>query len=104
MSSATWTFLSNHAHVLLAVSREPEIRVRDLAAQVGVTERRVQTIVAELEDEGYLARHRIGRRTHYQLLSGRPFRHQLEAGRSVDDLLALFSASRSRARHVLADS
>lgn len=104
MSSATWTFLSNHAHVLLAVSREPEIRVRDLAAQVGVTERRVQTIVADLEDEGYLTRHRIGRRTHYRLLTGRPFRHPLEAGRSVDDLLALFAAPRSRARHVLADS
>ncbi|MFN8080744.1 MAG: winged helix-turn-helix domain-containing protein [Kineosporiaceae bacterium] len=104
MSSATWTFLSNHAHVLLAVSREPEIRVRDLAARVGVTERRVQMIVAELEDEGYLARHRIGRRTHYQLLAGRPFRHPLEAGRSVDDLLALFAAPRPRARRVLADT
>ncbi len=93
MSSAGWTFLSNHAHVLLAVSRAPGIRIRELAEQVGVTERRIQMIVNDLEDGGYLIRHRTGRRTRYQVLADRPFRHSLETGRSVDELLAIFDGS-----------
>ena len=68
-------------------------RVRELAEQVGVTERRIQMIVNDLEDGGYLIRHRTGRRTRYQVLADRPFRHSLETGRSVDELLAIFDGS-----------
>ena len=58
-----WTFLSNHGHVLLCIAQEPEIRLRDVAERVGITERAVQRIVADLEEAGYLSRAREGRAT-----------------------------------------
>jgi predicted DNA-binding transcriptional regulator len=72
---APWTFLTNHAHVLFCLSRDPEVRMRDVAVAVGVTERAVQRIVAELEDAGYLRREKTGRRNHYKLQTERPLRH-----------------------------
>ncbi len=82
-----WTFLTNHAHVLLVVRREPTLRLRDVAEQVGITERAVQLILNDLEHDGYLRRTRVGRRNEYVVLGG-PMRHPLEEGRAVDDLLA----------------
>jgi hypothetical protein len=64
---AEWTFLTNHARVLLVLAREPASRVRDIVATCMITERAVQTIVADLEQAGYLSRQRQGRRTHYTL-------------------------------------
>ena len=84
-----WTFLTNHAHVLLAIARDPQVRLRDVAAQVGITERAAQKIVADLADAGYLSRARQGRRNSYTIEPGQPFRHPLEAGHQVDELLAL---------------
>jgi predicted ArsR family transcriptional regulator len=86
----TWTFLSNHGHVLLAIAADPEIRLRDIAARVGITERAAQLIVHDLEEEGYVSKERAGRRNRYALLPGRPFRHPAEADRDVDDLVAIF--------------
>ena len=63
----TWTFLSNHAHVLLLLAKDPEIRLRDVANQVGITERAVQRIVADLEADRYIERERQGRRNHYRV-------------------------------------
>ncbi len=83
-----WTFLSNHAHVLLCIAREPEIRLRDVAEQVGITERAVQRIVADLEAGQYLERSKSGRRNHYRLHPERPLRHPVEAHRDVGALLA----------------
>ena len=88
-SKSEWTFLSNHAHVYLVIAREPEIRLRDVAEKVGITERAVQRIVADLEDAGYLVRERAGRRNRYQLNAEMPLRHPIEAHRSVGDLLRL---------------
>ena len=81
-----WTFLTNHAHVLLVVRRDPQVRLRDIAEAVGITERAVQLILGELECAGYVRRTRVGRRNEYDVLGG-PMRHPLERGRAVDDLL-----------------
>jgi predicted ArsR family transcriptional regulator len=89
-SLADWTFLSNHGHVLLCIAQEPAIRLRDVADRVGITERAVQRIVAELEEAGYLSRAREGRRNHYELHTDRPFRHPVVAHRDVSLLLRLF--------------
>ena len=86
--SASWTFLTNHAHVLIAIARAPHNTLRQLAAEVGITERAVQKIVADLDADGYLTRVRVGRRNSYTVNSG-PFRHQLNAGHDVDALLEL---------------
>jgi len=88
---ADWTFLTNHAHVLLCVARDPEIRLRDIAVAVGVTERATQRIIAELADAGYLERHREGRRNHYQLHPHLPLRHPLEHDHHIGELLSLLS-------------
>lgn len=84
-----WTFLSNHMHVLVCIAREPEIRLRDIALQVGITERMVQRLVAELVDEGYLLRTRQGRRNVYVVYNDRPLRHPLEAGCTIGKMLEL---------------
>lgn len=85
----TWTFLSNHAHVLLLIAQDPEIRLRDVAQQVGITERAVQRIVADLEEGRYLERERNGRRNRYRIHPELPLRHPVEAHRDVGALLAL---------------
>lgn len=86
-----WTFLTNHAHVLLAIAADPETRMRDVATAVGVTERAVQMIVADLEAGGYLARTRIGRRNQYTVNQAGRFRHPAESEHRIGALLALFA-------------
>ena len=83
----TWTFLTNHAHVLLCLVGDPELRLRDLAERVGITERATQRIVAELADGGYLGRTRVGRRNVYTVHLGLPLRHPLERAHTVGELL-----------------
>lgn len=85
--STSWTFLTNHAHVLIAISRNPEIRQRDVAQVVGVTVGAVQRIIHELEDEGYIASERVGRRNRYHINSDKPLRHPLEDQHTVDELI-----------------
>lgn len=82
-----WTFLSNHAHVLLCLARDPEARLRDVAALVGITERAAQRILADLVSAGYVERERVGRRNHYLLDHERPLRHPLERSRTIGELL-----------------
>ncbi|MFO1539486.1 MAG: helix-turn-helix transcriptional regulator [Chloroflexota bacterium] len=87
-----WTLLSNHGHVLVCVSRDPGMRVRDLAAVTGLTERAIGGILRDLEAAGYITRERVGRRTHYLLHPDRAFRHPAEADHHVGELLRIFSA------------
>ncbi|MFE9462810.1 helix-turn-helix transcriptional regulator [Streptomyces virginiae] len=87
----SWTFLTSHARVLLALTRDPGVRLREVAESCVLTERTVQSIVADLEQEGYLSRVREGRRNHYRISSGAKFRHPAEAGRDIAGLLALFA-------------
>jgi DNA-binding MarR family transcriptional regulator len=84
---STWTFLTNHAHVLVCIAEDPDIRGRDIALHVGITERAAQAIIAELESEGYLTRHRRGRRNRYELHTTAPLRHPLESHHTIGDLL-----------------
>jgi predicted ArsR family transcriptional regulator len=85
----SWTFLTNHAHVLLAVARRPDARVAEIAAEVGVTQRAALSILRDLEDDGYLTRTRRGRRTHYEVRPHQHFRHPSTARHEIDGLLAL---------------
>lgn len=91
-----WTFLTNHAHVLLAIARDREIRIRDLATVVGITERAAHRIVVELEEGGYLSRERAGRRNHYQVHADVPLRHPVERHRTAASLIALLRQERQR--------
>lgn len=84
-----WTFLTNHAHVLIAINRNPELRQRDIAHAVGITTGAVQRIISDLEEGGYIERERVGRRNRYQVSADRPLRHPLEATHAVGDLLGL---------------
>ncbi|MFD2354363.1 helix-turn-helix transcriptional regulator [Nonomuraea ferruginea] len=74
-----WTFLTNHARVLIAVAADPEVRLRDIAAKIGITERAAQGIVSDLEDAGYLMRERMGRRNRYEINPSAELRHHTEA-------------------------
>ncbi len=89
MDKPRWTFLTNHAHVLVCIARDPEVRLRDVAVQVGVTERAAQMAVADLEEGGYLRRERVGRRNRYHLTGRARLRHPLEEHVRVRDLLDL---------------
>lgn len=89
-----WTFLTNHAHVLLCVWEDADARVRDIAPKVGVTERAVQRILRELEAEGYLQRERVGRRNRYSVRSELPLRHPLERHERIAVLLGLVASRR----------
>lgn len=88
-SVQAWTFLSNHAHVILLLARDPEIRLRDVAEKVGITERAVQRIVADLEADHYIKRERHGRRNHYSVNPTLRLRHPVEAHQTVGALLSL---------------
>ena len=88
-ATPSWTFLSNHAHVLICIAGDPEIRMRDVAVRVGITERAVQRIVAELEAGGYLTITRAGRRNRYDVNADRPLRHAVEGHRTVGHLIEL---------------
>ncbi|MTA92680.1 MAG: MarR family transcriptional regulator [Actinobacteria bacterium] len=86
-----WTFLSNHGHVLVHLSREKDARIRDIAQAVGITERSVQAIVSELVDYGYLDVSRVGRRNQYSINTKLTFRHPAEKSKPIGALLKIFS-------------
>ncbi|MFD1539141.1 helix-turn-helix transcriptional regulator [Nonomuraea guangzhouensis] len=89
--AARWTFLTNHARVLLELARDPRRRLRDVAVTAGITERTAQGIVADLEAAGYLTRVRVGRRNHYSIEADEWFRHPAEAGVRIGSLIDLFT-------------
>lgn len=88
-----WTFLTNHAHVLICIAEDPNARIRDLAERVGITERGVQRVIAELEEAGYLSHEREGRRNVYRVRLNQPLRHPVERHRNVAVLLQLVGRS-----------
>jgi len=87
--SPKWTFLTNHAHVLLCLAKFPDMRMRDLADTVGITERAVQRIIAELAEEGYIDIKRDGRCNKYTMHEEKHLKHPVESHRMVADLLRL---------------
>ena len=86
-----WTFLTNHAHVLLCLAKSPDMRMRDLASEIGITERAVQRIVAELAEEGYIDIERDGRCNTYTTHGEKHMKHPIAAHRLVEDLLKLIN-------------
>jgi DNA-binding MarR family transcriptional regulator len=89
MAGPSWTFLTNHARVLLCLAQEPDLRLREAAERIGITERAVQRIVTDLEDAGIVTRSREGRRNRYEIVEDTRLRHPNEAHCTVGDLLAL---------------
>ncbi|MGM0555219.1 MAG: helix-turn-helix transcriptional regulator [Myxococcota bacterium] len=87
MSDAKWTFFTNHAHVLFCLADRPQIRLREVADKVGITERAVQRIVADLRDEGYIEIEKQGRRNHYKIRRGEHLRHDIESHCTLEDIL-----------------
>jgi DNA-binding IclR family transcriptional regulator len=83
----TWTFLTNHAQVLLCLAQEPDIRLREVADRVGITERAAQRILAELVETGYVTTARIGRRNRYSVNREHAMRHTAQAGYDIGALL-----------------
>lgn len=88
-----WTLLSNHAHVLVCLHRDPQARIRDIADLVGITERAVQRILVDLEGAGFVEVRREGRRNRYVLHLDRPMRHPLESHHAVASLIASVGAA-----------
>jgi hypothetical protein len=87
----SWALLTGHGHVLVEIARNPEARIRDISPIVGLTERTVQVIVADLEAAGYLTRARTGRRTRYTVNHDSLFRHSAQEGLRVGPFLALLT-------------
>src|ERR1700721_1080163 len=84
-----WTFLTNHAQVLVCIAHDPGVRLRDIGERVGITERAAHRIVTELADAGYLTRERNGRRNHYTIQSGLPLPDRLGRVQRISDLLTI---------------
>jgi hypothetical protein len=92
-NGSNWTLLTGHGHVLVEIARSPTSRIRDISAVVGLTERTVQVIVADLEAAGYLTRTRIGRRTRYRVNRDNLFRHSAQEGHQIGPFLDLLAAA-----------
>ena len=90
-TSQTWTFLTNHTHTLLVIWRQPDVRVRDIAEQVRITERAVMRIIRELADAGFISISKLGRENRYEVVGDLHLRHPLEKNRTVGQLLEVLS-------------
>jgi DNA-binding MarR family transcriptional regulator len=86
-----WTFLTNHTHVLVVLSRNPSLVLREVAVHVGITERAVQRIIADLESAGIIEREKVGRRNQYRIRIDQRLRHSNESHRTIGELLALIN-------------
>ena len=93
MTATGWTFLTNHGRVLLCIARDPGIRLRDIAASLGVTERSAFGIVTDLTEAGYIVKQRDGRRNRYDVQAHLPLREPTSRERTIGDLLALLASS-----------
>ncbi|MGI9584033.1 MAG: helix-turn-helix transcriptional regulator [Acidimicrobiia bacterium] len=91
-STRTWTFLTNHARVLILIAETPDIRLRDIATRIGITERACQRIVVELEADGYLSHEKEGRRNRYRVRPDAYLRHPLENEIEIGQLIDFISS------------
>jgi hypothetical protein len=89
MSAENWSFLTNHARVLLRISQDPGIRLRDIAASLGITERSAYGIVTDLTDAGYVVKHKDGRRNRYQVQTHLPLPDPVGREPAIGDILAV---------------
>jgi predicted ArsR family transcriptional regulator len=91
--TGTWVFLTNHAHVLLCIARDPQARARDIAEQVGITERAAQRILADLRAEGYVTHTRVGRRNRYTINARGHLRHPIFRNLAIGPLLDVLNTA-----------
>jgi hypothetical protein len=91
LAVASWTFLTNHARVLLCIAHDPGIRLRDIAARLGITERSAYGIVTDLTQAGYIVKHKDGRRNRYQIQMHLPLPEPTSRERTVGEVLALLT-------------
>jgi DNA-binding IclR family transcriptional regulator len=98
--SASWSFLTNHARVLICIAQDPGVRLREIGETVGITERAAHRIVGELVDAGYVSRRRTGRRNHYTIRHDLPVPDSVARNQRVGDLLAVLTASAARRTRV----
>lgn len=87
-----WTFLTNHSHVLVLLSRDPSLVLRQVALKVGITERAVQRIIADLESGGVIEREKVGRQNRYLIRTDQPLRHPIEAHKKIGEILSLLNS------------
>lgn len=87
--NSSWTFLTNHTHVMLCLWMESDIRIRDVAEKVGITERSAQNIIYDLEKAGLLTKEKVGRRNHYKINAKAALRHPMEKHCKLESLLIL---------------
>ena len=90
---ASWTFLTNHARVLLCIAHDPGVRLRDIAASLGITERSAHGIVTDLAEAGYVVKQKTGRRNRYQIQAHLPLPEPSSQERTVGDVLALLAGT-----------
>lgn len=93
-----WRFLSNHTQVLLSLQRDPNARLRDIAQQVGITERAAQRIVGDLIESGYVESERVGRRNRYRIIADAEMRHPNQEGHDIGELLSLLQLENDQGR------
>lgn len=86
-TQSRWTFLTNHSHVLILLNRNPSMVLREVASEIGITERAVQRIIADLEQGGFIKREKVGRQNHYRILSEEHLRHPVEQHCTIGDVL-----------------
>jgi DNA-binding MarR family transcriptional regulator len=91
ISDKGWTFVTNHTRLLLCIAQNPDVRLRDVADSVGITERAAQRILADLVEAGYVERRRVGRRNRYTLNRDREMRHEAQLGHEIGELLDLLA-------------
>jgi predicted ArsR family transcriptional regulator len=95
----SWNFLTSHTQVLLCLERNPDVRMRDIAETVGITERAAQRIVTDLVETGYVKRERVGRRNHYAVDRSAHMRHRSQYDREIGDLLDLLRLRDNKPQH-----
>jgi DNA-binding IclR family transcriptional regulator len=93
-STPSWAFLTNHARVLICVAHDPEIRLRDIGSQLGITERAAHRIITELAVAGYISRERTGRRNHYTINAHLPLPDAIAREQNIGELLTILTATR----------
>ena len=91
VATKSWTFLSNHGHVMLFLAKNPDATIRNMADEIGITERAILGIIGDLADAGYLKIEKVGRRNFYKVNRQLKFRHQLESHKSIGNLIKVFS-------------
>jgi predicted transcriptional regulator len=93
-----WKFVTNHALVLCLIAQQPRITGREISSTIGITEKATRSIISDLEVDGYVTKHREGRRIRYQINPDLPLRHEMQQDKAVGDLLRLLGWERRQRR------